>query len=169
MASLYDKRRDEGLCVVCGRQALPNVLLPAVVIRIAREKGQTPERVGHYARCREHHLAERTGVEARADAREQNTASMRERYERLKAAGLCVSCGVRESEAGKVSCGRCLGKQSERDRARRAARKAAGLCVMCGGDLDPTEDCYRRTKRLKTMCRRCRRREKAWRTSQRAP
>ena len=74
------------------------------------------------------------------------------RYNRLKAAGLCARCGKAEPVQGKVLCAECAQKNRERSRSnyflrrrecdwlnkRYAERKEKGICGRCG--KAPAED-----------------------------
>jgi hypothetical protein len=75
--------------------------------------------------------------EAKTRWREQNwerdNARMMDRYQRLKAGGLCVSCGRERDRAG-AYCRRCADKKAERSRNRYAAEQASlvyGQCRWC--------------------------------------
>lgn len=59
----------------------------------------------------------------------------RRRYHELKAAGLCVKCGIRPAEKG-VNCAAC--RQVQRNYYRQ--RRNLGLCVDCGL---PSDGCHR--------------------------
>ena len=64
------------------------------------------------------------------------------RYDRLKAAGLCVSCGWREALPGRTRCQWCRDKASavrakEVYKAKIRARRDQGLCVRCGAPARP--------------------------------
>ncbi len=56
----------------------------------------------------------------------------RERYLRLKAAGLCVKCGKAPAAPGRGMCGECAERARMRTRSGYSKRKAAGMCVACG-------------------------------------
>ena len=58
----------------------------------------------------------------------------KERYQYLKAQGLCVSCGNKAAE-GKARCEECLNKDTERHFAKRSRYKSEGLCTQCGDKL----------------------------------
>ena len=65
------------------------------------------------------------------------------RYDRLKAAGLCVSCGWREALPGRTRCQWCRDKASavrakEVYKAKIRARRDQGLCVRCGAPAHST-------------------------------
>lgn len=87
--------------------------------------------------------------------REQNIKT-NERKERLKAAGICVDCGKRTAENGRIRCGICLAKDRERHKQRNLNAgkvpqelRANGIyCNMCckpicnGEKLCP--ECYKK-------------------------
>jgi len=50
-------------------------------------------------------------------------------YERLKAAGLCPSCGKRPPAPGRVTCQECVDRKKEWNAVRYEELKAAGLCT----------------------------------------
>lgn len=68
----------------------------------------------------------------REQNRERNNAREMDRYQRLKAAGLCVSCG-RERDRTGVYCRRCAAKKAEKRRIRYAAETTYlyGQCRWC--------------------------------------
>lgn len=82
------------------------------------------------------------------------------RYNRLKAAGLCVRCGKVPPKDGRVLCAQCAQKNKERARSnyflrmrecnwqnkRYAERKEKGICVRCG--KAPAED-------MRALCTEC--------------
>lgn len=52
-------------------------------------------------------------------------------YRWRRANGLCGHCGC-PPMPGARCCGRCQGKQRQRDRERYSRYQSAGLCVRCG-------------------------------------
>lgn len=77
-------------------------------------------------------------------------------YSRRIEAGLCVSCGKRKPEDGKVRCRICLNKNSESQRKSRVKNgykreyiEEHNLCMFCGNPLDTKhkklcKSCYER-------------------------
>lgn len=61
------------------------------------------------------------------------TMEMRARYARLKASGVCVTCGTRHANPGRVLCSECSGKQNGKLRQRAALWRQQGVCIDCGG------------------------------------
>lgn len=53
-----------------------------------------------------------------------------DQYQRRKAAGVCVICGVRPPASG-VKCEACAERAARLAKARSAAARAAGLCIAC--------------------------------------
>jgi hypothetical protein len=51
---------------------------------------------------------------------------------RLKAIGVCATCGQRESVPGMANCQKCRAADGEQAAKRKADRRAAGLCPSCG-------------------------------------
>lgn len=77
-------------------------------------------------------------------------AYQKERYKRLKEAGLCVDCGKPQTKASTVYCLECYVKYNRRREARkndiaRNERKAYGMCYVCA---EPVGKCG-------TMCDKC--------------
>lgn len=83
--------------------------------------------------------------EQRKAESQRATENKRKRKEHRKALNLCVECGKRPPKDGRVSCGICLHKHSERMKLynRRKGRKpqelllAHDVCWICGGEPLP--------------------------------
>lgn len=69
-----------------------------------------------------------------------DAATGKSRRDRLKAAGLCVACGLPVTD-GKTRCEKCRESRKEANRQyaelRRNARRVAGLCLHCGAAVVP--------------------------------
>lgn len=101
----YQKKKDAGICVMCGK-------VPAAPGRTYCEKCAEQRKKYHYAQKPE------TVGKYKVTAR----ASGKARYERRKAAGLCTRCG-KPAAPGKTNCEECLQKMRENMRRRREERK----------------------------------------------
>jgi len=66
-------------------------------------------------------------VSARADL---------ERYHRLRAAGMCGSCGRLPAEPERSRCGDCLHAHRTASRKTQRRYERSGLCRACGNDMD---------------------------------
>lgn len=62
---------------------------------------------------------------------EKYSESVKQRYERLKSSGVCVSCGKKESYRGTIMCEECREKNIKRARSRYLSAKSLGLCGRC--------------------------------------
>lgn len=91
--------------------------------------------------------------EKRNEYRRKNAKQIKKRYYELKKQGLCVFCGKRKPETGKVGCEMCNEKRRVLNRLRREKKQNTfeyrldnGLCYFCG---EPLED------KTKTICSKC--------------
>jgi hypothetical protein len=109
----YAQRRDQGVCVACGRAAADHGVLCA---------GCSARMAEYQRRYRLAHQRERA-------------ASCRTRYAQRRDQGVCVACGRAAADHG-VRCAACARKRAEGQvryfRARYAQRRAQGICVECG-------------------------------------
>lgn len=156
----YERLKERGTCVTCGsREASPGkVRCPECAERVRQ---RTDERkawlrgLGYCPQCGRERLfgseklcpeCRAAKAESEAERRgrnpEKHRARQREGIEKIrgerKAAGLCLGCGRRRPEPGKVRCGRCLAKSRELYRKSRGYQiprhewPAYGLCYYCG-------------------------------------
>lgn len=101
------------------------------------------------------------------------------RYDTLKAAGLCARCGKRPPRPDRVLCEECtvrrkqtffarpniyqyFARQAEAGMRRYKAKRDAGICVTCGRDAQGRSRCDECRAKYRDMMRR-RRREQAYR------
>ena len=56
----------------------------------------------------------------------------KQRYERLKAEGLCTECGKVPARPDRVTCGECAKRLSESQKRKRQKYIADGRCTICG-------------------------------------
>ena len=63
----------------------------------------------------------------RKEHAEQERAKRRERYARLKAAGICVVCCKNAARPGKAKCAECALRHSLQDAARRKREQEEGI------------------------------------------
>ncbi len=147
----YRKRREWhislGICPYCGKERLYGEECMCIECRQKMYEGVCK-------RLENMSAGERKREKKRV--REYN----RELYQRRKQGNICVKCGKRKAEKGKVMCSICLGKK--RNRARRLYQEmhdilpredriAYGLCYICGEPLDGNRDwkvCSRCHERL---------------------
>lgn len=62
----------------------------------------------------------------------QHRARMKARFEKLRAAGLCTTCGKAPQRPKQNTCVSCIGQITANARATRQKRADAGLCMECG-------------------------------------
>ncbi|MBR3239516.1 MAG: hypothetical protein IKF99_13870 [Oscillospiraceae bacterium] len=63
----------------------------------------------------------------RKEHAEQERAKRRERYAKLKAAGICVVCCKKPARPGKAKCAECAIRHSMQDAARRKREQEEGI------------------------------------------
>lgn len=133
--------KEHGLCSRCGRETA----LPGLTICLA---------------CKEKKIHSYKAMPLADTRKRENAASMKQRYDRLKAQGICVICGKRKVDDGLVRCHDCrlqanlnsrqAYKKRERNRDRKPLTEAqkernslymkerykrlkdSGICVVCG-------------------------------------
>lgn len=124
-AWLYKARKEAGICVRCGKaKAVSGHVLCWQCKAYMQDKyiGQTTTET----------------EEQRKERLAKSAECCRKRYERLKAAGLCVTCGKRPAEPGHTRCEACQKRanaQSKDKRIQRGEHKGyaeLGLCRICG-------------------------------------
>lgn len=124
-AWLYKARKEAGICVRCGKaKAVPGHVLCWQCKVYMQDKN-----------------IRRTLTETEEQRKERLAKSAeccRNRHERLKAAGLCVTCGKRPAEPGRIRCEACQKRANAKARERRIQRgeykgyAELGLCRICG-------------------------------------
>lgn len=82
----------------------------------------------------------------------------KERYERLKALGICPRCGNLNDRPDKTYCTECKKKHTEQSRLNRAFFKANNLCSLCGknkvfGDEKRCPECRAKEANYSTLKR----------------
>ena len=115
------------------------------------------------------HWAENMTPEARARKKARTRELAKLRYERKKAAGVCVQCGKVQPTPGRTYCAKCAEQRKKYyyvptpetaeqyretarayNKARYERRKAAGLCTRCGEPAAPgktnCENCLRKMR-----------------------
>ena len=116
-------------------------------------------------KCRKENMSD----EERALQQARRKELCKQRYERKKAAGVCVQCGKVPHTPGRTCCAKCAERRkkyhypktpeaAERyremartsNKARYEGRKAAGLCTRCGEPAAPgktnCEECLRKMR-----------------------
>lgn len=140
-SNYYKERRDwlkkYGLCIYCKDKAEPGKLYCfACAEKVA-------------ARARHYH---------KEHAEEKNERS-RNRYSRLKQEGICVRCGKRPVEKGKVHCSTCLAHCRIRDEKKR--REKGLLPMEMRGDGHHCAICTRAVAKAgDKLCQACMQRNK---------
>ena len=119
--------KKAGICTVC---QVNLVLAGQTICETCREKQ------------REYNRKNPPSQEQR---KKKNEKQKREREARKKQS-VCIECGKRKAEIGKVRCHNCLVKNKLRQRKRyrkqngitieRAERPSYGLCYICGAEID---------------------------------
>ena len=128
--AIYKARKEAGICVRCGKaQARKGGVVCAQCEADIAE--------WHYAK-----KAQLTPEEREAYlARERNRS--RARRDRLKAQGLCIDCGKRPADGGKIRCNICSSKRSQKVHERKVKNgqlkqyRERGLCLFCGAEREP--------------------------------
>lgn len=124
-AWLYKARKEAGICTRCGKAKAVS---------------------GHVLcwQCKAHmrdKYIEQTLTETEEQRKERLAKSAeryRKRYERLKTAGLCVTCGKRPAEPGHTRCEACRKRINARGKEKRIQKgeykgyAELGLCRICG-------------------------------------
>lgn len=127
----YEWYKAHGICTECRKEkAFGNKTLCAGCI----EK-KTLENIKRYSENRE-------------DMLRKIKKAYKKRYSERKARGICVNCGKREAETGKVLCTRCntakkqkrleyyYKKLCDENTVKRSDRVSLGLCFICGKPLN---------------------------------
>ena len=134
---LYEFYKGNGICVNCGQEK-------AVKNRVrclnCLEKGAESQR-----RIRANKSTEELEIQ-----NEKNRIYKKERYKKLKEAGLCVNCGKPQVSTSKIYCIDCAIKNQRRNNKRKCGieryeRKLYGRCYVCN---EPVGKCG-------TMCDKC--------------
>ena len=139
--NLVSARRNQGLCIACGAEAMEDLRhLRAVAERKARETGLPVARFLRQARCgpcdEKHSDAIKKAYERKVRRRQQNKLNERERRKRLLADGLCVRCGKHPKGDTTGTCECCKEKICVDARRKRERRRNAGVCIECGRPLE---------------------------------
>ncbi len=136
-----------GICPYCRKEKLNK---GEKMCLECREKGNEQNRRKY----------ENMSTEKKVEYLKKDSEAGKRIYRERKESGICVKCGKRKAEKGKVMCSICLGKK--RNRARRLYQEmhdilpredriAYGLCYICGEPLDGNRDwkvCSRCHERL---------------------
>lgn len=85
--------------------------------------------------------------------REQHAQRNKERKNRLKQDGMCIECGKRKAESGRVMCKWCNERNNARQR--EASRKAGKLPRFMFGDGEHCAICGKLTENGKKLCAAC--------------
>lgn len=135
---LYEWYKEHGICVRCGQMDAVKGKTKCVT---CLEKNAESQR-----RLREKKSAEELELQA-----EKNKAYYRERYQKLKEAGLCVNCAKPQVSTSKVYCIDCAIKNQRRNNKRKCGieryeRKVYGKCYVCndpvGKNGNLCDKCY---------------------------
>ena len=134
-------RRNQGLCVDCGGEAMEDLRhLLGVAQRLAREKGFPVPRFLRQARCgpcyKKHSDAIKKAYKRKVRRRREIRLAQRKRAKRLLADGLCRECGKHPKTDTSLTCERCGEKAREMVRKKYERRKNAWMCVRCGRPLE---------------------------------
>ena len=134
---LYEFYKSHGVCVRCGQE---NAVSGKTKCVVCLEKDAESQR-----KCR----AKKSEEELRR-LLEKDKAYKRERYQKFKAAGLCVTCSKPRSPGSKIYCIDCAIKNQRRNSKRRCSierygKSAYGKCYVCNEPVGKNG----------TMCDRC--------------
>ena len=106
----YQKRKEAGLCVRCGK--------PAMECKVHCES--CIEKINSY----------------RKKNRERLVSELKKRFEYLKSVGICTKCGKNQALPGRNYCAECKQYQHEYNVTYRYKRylalKNKGICTRCG-------------------------------------
>lgn len=135
--NLYAWRKANHICVRCGRRKAEGRYTACLMCRSYNSEHCRKYREKHkeYVYCR-------------------NNKNRKARYNAKKAAGICVRCGKRKAESGRVHCTYCLARnRRQRENARREkgiiSHQMAfelGYCYWC---------CKRKAMPGKKICKEC--------------
>lgn len=116
----YHRLKDEGICVNCHKER-------AVEGKCYCEKCSEDLAVMRQIKREQ---------KRQYDAMRYEMTKQKRLYERRKAEGVCVRCGMRDAIAGQVLCPACKLRQEQIKRKSNQTRysklKAAGICTQCG-------------------------------------
>ena len=121
------KRKEMGLCPICGRR---NPAPGRSLCEVCLDRGRKSEQA-RYAKRKFEGAAYggRDPESRRRMARERTRKRRRERTE----AGLCVRCGELTPAEGSVVCEACREARRTAEKKLYAERRSRGLCGRCGG------------------------------------
>ena len=169
----YQKRKENGLCISCGkpldRQGTYCISCLDKRREDAKKERAFLKKYHICTYCRKEKVFGNDTIcpECRAKKNEyasnlDHTTEEYKEYQRVQhkkmykkriEAGLCVSCGKRKPEDGKVRCRICLNKNNESKRKsyerngyKREYREDHNLCFFCGNPLDTNH---------KKVCKKC--------------
>lgn len=128
--SLYNRRhREQGLCLYCPQPAAPDRSLCEQHLIKARERSKAKRKRGICSSCSEKVSPGHRKCESCLKKKSVHT---RNRNERLKSQGLCMSCEVQKAVQDKTKCENCLKKHRERMSETRKSNQSKNLCISCG-------------------------------------
>lgn len=148
----YLKRRDNGLCVKCGKPVDREGALCTSCLKLKNEELEKDREkrlsLGLCPICGKNEIFEwekscpeckarwSTNYAKHADTKNERR---REKTKMLKEQGICIRCGKNKVDEGHSTCLECRQKRNERSRRKekrniREEWKAEGLCAKCGSD-----------------------------------
>lgn len=150
----YDYCKRKGICVICQKE-------PAFYNKVRCPSCMEKQTLRQ---------AKRSANMTQAN-RDDKNRKKRERYHRLKEAGLCVNCG-RKAQEGKTTCVKCNMQQrrcGESYRIRSGKKKGwdeRGLCIRCGGERVEgkkiCDSCLERNRELMANARKSAPKDRTW-------
>lgn len=151
-AHQYAKRKSEGSCLSCGKQADGEALCSAC--RTKRDaRYEARKEAGVCSACSK----PTDGKTICGECHKSNVEAARERRSHYRSLGLCVKCGRDKPKDGRTRCAECREASKPREAKRRRRWRECNLCNRCGkaeitrglscdACYDKTGDAYLRLK-----------------------
>lgn len=124
-AWLYKARKGAGICVRCGKAKAVSGHVLCWQCKVYMQDKNIERILAETAEQRKERLA-------------KIAECCRKRYERLKASGLCITCGKRPAKPGHTRCEACQKRANARSKDKRIQKgeykgyAELGLCRICG-------------------------------------
>lgn len=173
MANMYKKRRDEGVCVKCGKELdRQGVYCSKCLVKISKEhkdmrqwyqsNGICPvckkeKLFGDEKECpvcaaKKYEITMRSRKKHGTEHYNSNHAEWQKKkyHERIKL-GICARCGKRKADYGYKTCGICRmkGRKSKLRSSKKEEWRENGLCVFCG---EPVKENFKVCEKHYNMC-----------------
>lgn len=151
MARRSEKRREAGLCTVCGEKAEGKSKCEKCLGK-DRERQKKRWNSTEDGACRQCRKASATsGTKFCEGCREKQTRWRKKHSAKRREEGQCLSCNAASE---KSRCEKCIAKARELNKALRKKRVNNGLCRECGGEAIPSTRSLRGRDRA-AYCRDC--------------